>query len=57
MREVIQKKIEELGAEAKILVDNRDQYAAELQKIEVRLHQISGAISEMYKLLKDQDAE
>jgi uncharacterized coiled-coil DUF342 family protein len=53
MLEALKKKMEELGQEAQALVQQREQMLSLVQEIEVRLHQISGAISEFDKLLKD----
>lgn len=55
MKEVLTKKIEELGKEAQELVRQREILFSNIQEIEVRLHQISGAISELDKLLNTED--
>ena len=55
MREVLLKKIEDLGREAQALVEQREKIFNMVQEIEVRLHQISGAISEFDKLLKSKE--
>ena len=55
MREALIKKLNELGKEANSLVGVREQLYNQMQEIEVRLHQISGAISEIDKLLKSED--
>jgi predicted nuclease with TOPRIM domain len=52
MLEVLKKKLEALGNEAQSLVGRREQMISAVQEIEVRLHQISGAISELDNLLK-----
>jgi predicted dinucleotide-utilizing enzyme len=57
MQEVLKKKIEELTNEARALVEQREKIFGMAQEIEVRLHQISGAISEIDKLLKDGEKE
>jgi uncharacterized coiled-coil DUF342 family protein len=54
MREALIKKLSELGEEASSLVDRREQAISAIQDIEIRLHQISGAISELDKLLKNE---
>jgi len=51
MREIIIKKIEELSADAQDLVEQREQAIKRVQEIEVRLHQIAGAISELDRLV------
>lgn len=55
MREALIKKIEDLGKEAQALVEQREKMFNLVQEIEVRLHQISGAISEFDKLLKSKE--
>ena len=55
MREALIKKLSELGEEASSLVDRREQAISAIQDIEIRLHQISGAISELDKLLKNEE--
>jgi predicted dinucleotide-utilizing enzyme len=55
MQEVLKKKIEELTNEARALVEQREKIFGVAQEIEVRLHQISGAISEIDKLLKNRE--
>ena len=57
MREIIIKKIEELSADAQDLVEQREQAIKRVQEIEVRLHQIAGAISEIDKMLKSQESK
>lgn len=52
MEEVLKKKLEELGKEAQSLVEQRERMFGLIQEIEVRLHQISGAISEFDNVLK-----
>ena len=55
MREVLVKKLEDLGNEARALVGEREKILTMIQDIEVRLHQISGAISEIDNMLKEDD--
>lgn len=52
MQEVLKNKLEELSKEAGGLVNQREQLVTMLGELEVRLHQISGAISEIDKILK-----
>jgi hypothetical protein len=55
MRDVLKKKLEELGIEAQSLVEEREKIFRMVQEIEIRLHQISGAISEIDKLLQSEE--
>jgi len=57
MREALVEKLNELGKEANSLVGVREQLYNQMQEIEVRLHQISGAISEIDKMLKSQESK
>jgi len=57
MREALVEKLNELGKEANSLVGVREQLYSQMQEIEVRLHQISGAISEIDKMLKSQESK
>ena len=55
MQEVLKKKLEDLGKEAQMLVERREQMIGMIQEIEVRLHQISGAITELDSLSKSME--
>jgi len=55
MQEVLKNKLEELSKEAGDLVNQREQLMAMLRELEVRLHQISGAMSEIDKISKSID--
>jgi hypothetical protein len=58
MKEALIKKMEKLGAEAMSLAEKRDIMTNMIQEIDVRLHQISGALTEIDQLLKDgEDSE
>ena len=57
MQEVLKKKIEELTNEARALVEQREKIFGVVQEIEVRLHQIAGAITELDSLLKGSSNE
>ena len=52
MKEILMSKLDELGQEAKELVSQREKLFNMIQELEVRLHQISGAISEIDKIIK-----
>ncbi len=56
MKTALIKRIEALGAEAQKLMQLREQHEQAISNIEVRLHQIAGAITELDTLSKgDQD--
>lgn len=57
MLEVLKDRVGELGKEAQNLVEQRDQMVAMIQEMEVRLHQISGAITELDKLINSSKEE
>ena len=57
MEEALKKRVEELGREASQLIEQREQLSLAIQEIEVRLHQISGAIAEFDKILNNKSTE
>ena len=57
MQNVLKKKLEDLGKEASALVKRREQLIGMIQEIEVRLHQISGAITELDSLSKSMESK
>ena len=57
MKNTLIKRIEELGAEAAKLMQLRSRHEQAIQDIEVRLHQIGGAIAELDKLSKEEEGE
>jgi hypothetical protein len=52
MKQAIIKQIEQLSTEAALLSQARDQHHQAIQNIEIRMHQIAGAITAMDTLLK-----
>ncbi len=52
MKDHILKKLQDLSEEAQALVEHRERITRTLEEIDVRLHQVSGAISEIDSLLK-----
>lgn len=57
MRERLTKRIQELSDEATKLVKERERLGSMIGEIEVRLHQITGAIIDLDKLLQDVTAD
>jgi hypothetical protein len=57
MKDALVQAIETLGKEAQTLIQERERLYGIVQEIEVRLHQISGAIAEMDKLLKTESTD
>ena len=51
MLDLISQKIETLSNEAKTLIAKKEELQNTMNEIDVRLHQIAGAISELYTLL------
>jgi hypothetical protein len=51
MRSVIEDRIKGLNKEALSLVEQRENMLNLVQELEVRLHQVSGAVEELTKLL------
>lgn len=57
MQDKILKKLQSLSEEAQALVEQRDSYIRAIEQLEIRLHQVSGAISEIDSLLKEDNKE
>ena len=57
MKQVILDKIEELSNEAATLSERREQHREAIRDIEMRIHQIAGAITAMHSILKETDSE
>lgn len=53
MKEKLSKRIQELSNEATNLVQERDRLGGLIRDIEVRLHQITGAVIDLDQLLKE----
>ena len=53
----MQEKIEELGNEAAQIVKQRDKLFAQIDNLNIRLTQVTGAISELDKLIKECESE
>jgi hypothetical protein len=51
MRNLIENKIKELNEEVLSLIEQRENLLNLVQELDVRLHQVSGAISEFTKLI------
>ena len=51
MIEILKQKLEELSIEARQLVSEREQAIRAVQDIEVRMHQVTGAMVELDKLI------
>jgi hypothetical protein len=56
MRNLIENKIKELNEEVLSLIEQRENLLNLVQELDVRLHQVSGAISEFTKLI-DKDKQ
>ena len=57
MKTAIIKRIEALGTEAGKLMQLRDQHEQAIKDIEIRLHQIAGAITELDAMTKGDKGE
>ena len=53
----MRQKIEKLGEEATQIVNDRDKLFAKIDNLNVRLTQITGAISELDKLIKECESD
>lgn len=53
MEELLVKKISTLSEEAKGIIQERERLESAIQQLDVRLHQIAGAISEIDSLFKE----
>lgn len=57
MKMKINNKIDQLSLEAQALISRREEIYAEMNSIEVRLHQIAGAIGELHSLITEEPNE
>jgi len=57
MRDILANRLEDLKSEAQSLVEQRERMLNAIQEMEIRLHQISGAITEIDQLLRTKGDE
>ena len=57
MKQQLVDKIEELSKECQQLISKREQHHAAIREIEIRLHQIAGAITAIDSIIKEDKSE